>query len=155
MLNKTILILGGTRQALDLAIKLDQEPGCRVITSLAGRTNNPTIPAGELRVGGFGGVEALANYLIAESIDILVDATHPFAAVISRNAAQAATKANIPRIMLQRPPWQVEDEWKIVSDLHEAAERLETDARCFLTIGWQLPVWPYPKPHHCSWSPAY
>jgi len=134
---KTILILGGTRQALDLATVLNQK--YNVITSLAGRTKSPKKPDGELRVGGFGGIEALADYLVAQKIDFLVDATHPFAAVISTNAAHAAALSNVPRIMLQRPPWQPQpgDNWKDFPDLQTAAASLKPNARCFLTIGRQ------------------
>ncbi len=137
MPEKTILILGGTRQALDLATVLNQK--YKVITSLAGRTKSPKKPAGELRVGGFGGIEALADYLVAQKIDFLIDATHPFAAVISTNAARAATLSNVPRLMLQRPPWQSQpgDNWENFPDLQTAAASLKPNSRCFLTIGSQ------------------
>lgn len=137
MPTKTILILGGTREALDLAAALN--PDYRTITSLAGRTKSPKMPAGELRVGGFGGAKALADYLVSENIDIIVDATHPFAATISRNTAEAAALANIPRIMLQRPPWQAsaDDNWEVFPDLKAAAANLKPNSRCFLTIGRQ------------------
>ncbi len=136
---KTILILGGTRQALDLAYLLIRNRNYRVITSLAGRTKSPTRPVGELRIGGFGGAEALADYLADEYIDIMVDATHPFATVISRNAEQAASMAGIPSIMLQRPPWQPEpdDTWEVFPDLQTAAPNIDPNARCFLAIGRQ------------------
>ena len=137
MQNKTILILGGTRQALDLAAALHDVPGMRVITSLAGRTNRPAVPAGELRVGGFGGTQALAAYLKLEAIDFLIDATHPFAAIISKNAEDAARQAEVPRLMLQRPPWPVETRWQMVPNLQTAAARLVSGTRCFLTIGRQ------------------
>ena len=137
MPTKTILILGGTREAFNLAGKLNQD--YRVITSLAGRTKSPKTPAGELRVGGFGGAEALSDFLVSENIDAIVDATHPFAATISRNAAEAATLANTPRVMLQRPPWQASagDHWEEFPDLQVAAMNLRANTRCFLTIGWQ------------------
>jgi precorrin-6A/cobalt-precorrin-6A reductase len=137
VVHKTILILGGTGQARDLANVLNKK--YRVITSLAGRTRSPLIPAGELRVGGFGGIEALAEYLVGENIDMLVDATHPFAAVISTNAARASALSNVPRIMLQRPPWLpgARDQWEDFPDLQHAAASLNTNARCFLTIGRQ------------------
>lgn len=137
MLNRTILILGGTRPALDLASALCRIPGNRVITSLAGRTRKPAIPAGELRVGGFGGVQALAAYLELEKIDVVIDATHPFANVISQNAAEAAHIAGVSRLLLQRPPWSLREGWQLVADLPAAADKLLPGARCFLTIGWQ------------------
>ncbi len=137
MPTETILILGGTRDALELAAALNQD--YRTITSLAGRTKLPKTPAGELRVGGFGGAKALSDYLMSENIDAIVDATHPFAATISSNTAEAATLANIPRIMLQRPPWQAGagDNWENFPDLQTAAMNLKSNTRCFLTIGRQ------------------
>jgi len=135
--DKTILILGGTGQARDLANALNRK--YRVITSLAGRTKSPIKPAGELRVGGFGGIQALADYMIGESIDFLVDATHPFATVISSNALKAAALSNVPCVMLQRPPWQPGpgDQWENFPDLKTASLNLVSNARCFLTIGRQ------------------
>lgn len=139
MPDKTILILGGTRDALDLATVLSGEKKYRIITSLAGRTKSPRKPDGELRVGGFGGVKPLADYLVHEGIDFLVDATHPFAAAMSRNAAEAAAIASVPRILLQRPPWSPKagDQWESFADLPSAARGLKPGARCFLTIGHQ------------------
>jgi len=137
--NKTILILGGTRHALDLASQLCRLRNYRVITSLAGRTKSPTIPDGEVRMGGFGGIPAMVEYLEKESVDIVADATHPFATTISSNAAQAVTTAGISRIMLQRAPWQpIEgDHWEEFPDLETAASNLAAKSRCFLTIGRQ------------------
>ncbi len=137
MRDKTILILGGTGPARDLANALNRK--YRVITSLAGRTQSPLKPAGELRVGGFGGIKALAEYLVSENIDVLVDATHPFAAIISTNAAQAAALSNVAHVILQRPPWQPGpgDQWENFPDLKTASLSLKPDARCFLTIGRQ------------------
>ena len=89
-----ILILGGTGEARDLATRL-VALGHRVTTSLAGRTREPILPAGELRVGKFGGVPGLVGYLRAMQFDRLVDATHPYAGLISINAvaASAAVRA--------------------------------------------------------------
>ncbi len=93
-----VLILGGTAEASGLARVLAGDSRVATITSLAGRTRSPAAVPGEVRVGGFGGPVALADYLGREGIGLVVDATHPFAARISRNAAQACDAAGLPRL---------------------------------------------------------
>ena len=109
-----------------------------VITSLAGRLpSRPDLP-GHIRVGGFGGAAGLAEYLKAERIDLLVDATHPFAAVISGNAAQAGAVAGVPRLRLLRPQWHPgpDDRWLEADSIAESAKLLPKIAgRAFLTTG--------------------
>ncbi|MDT4935610.1 MAG: precorrin-6A/cobalt-precorrin-6A reductase, partial [Pseudonocardiales bacterium] len=85
-----VLILGGTGEARALAAELSGRPGVAVISSLAGRVSDPALPVGAVRVGGFGGVAGLVEYLAG--VDVLVDATHPFAATISAHAAQASAE---------------------------------------------------------------
>jgi precorrin-6A/cobalt-precorrin-6A reductase len=118
-----VLILGGTAEARALAAELHGRNGCRVVSSLAGRISQPVLPEGEVRVGGFGGVDGLADYLRAEGIDTLVDATHPFAQVMSEHAALAAGRADVRLIALRRPGWspQPGDWWIRVPDIDEAA----------------------------------
>ncbi|MCK5750569.1 MAG: precorrin-6A/cobalt-precorrin-6A reductase, partial [Oricola sp.] len=95
-MTETVLILGGTREAAQIAAEFVRDhPDWRVITSLAGRTKEPKPVVGEVRSGGFGGTEGLADYLRAECVTRLVDATHPFARQISRNAKQAARIAGV------------------------------------------------------------
>jgi precorrin-6A/cobalt-precorrin-6A reductase len=133
-----VLILGGTREALDLAAALDGR--FDVVTSLAGRTSTPTQPRGRLRVGGFGGASGMAEYLRAENIAVAIDATHPFAARISANAAAACAETGIPRLVLRRPEWQPEtaDHWIDVASPEEAASRLAAlGNRVFLSVGRQ------------------
>ncbi|MEQ9555173.1 MAG: cobalt-precorrin-6A reductase [Rhodospirillales bacterium] len=102
----TLLILGGTADARALAAAVRARwPDMRIITSLAGRTAAPRLPEGEIVTGGFGGAVGLADYLRAESVDALIDATHPFAAEISKSAAEAAAAARVPRLVLTRSPW--------------------------------------------------
>ena len=135
-----LLILGGTADARELANQLACRPDIEVITSLAGRTRAPRVPAGEVRTGGFGGVDGLAGYLIEARIDLVVDATHPFAAVISGNAAEACARTDTPRMMLLRPEWAPgpEDRWIDVGNAAEAAERLiDIPGPVFLAIGRQ------------------
>ncbi|MEQ8355527.1 MAG: cobalt-precorrin-6A reductase [Kiloniellaceae bacterium] len=137
---KRILLLGGTGDSRDLAERLQDRDGVEVITSLAGRTERPATIPGGLRIGGFGGVDALADYLRKEAIDMLVDATHPFAARISDNAAAACRRTGTPRLVIERPPWQeVEgDQWLRVPDAAAAADALPGLAeRVFLSVGRQ------------------
>lgn len=137
---KRVLILGGTGDATALAAAATQIADLEVITSLAGRTQQPISPSGSVRVGGFGGAEGLADYLHDRSIDLIVDATHPFAAQISWNAAAAAAAANIPHLILNRPAWQKtsDDRWIEVESHAAAAAALPSLAeRIFLTIGRQ------------------
>ena len=135
---KRILILGGTGEARALAEGLAERTGVDVVTSLAGRTKSPAEVAGETRSGGFGGAEGLADYMRTDRIDVLVDATHPFATEISRNAEAACARLDVPRLMLIRPPWPQEpgDEWIEVGSMNEAATRLAAfGRRVFLTTG--------------------
>ncbi len=137
---KRILILGGTRDAVELATQAAAIPGVVVVTSLAGRTREPVIRSEKTRIGGFGGISGLADYLHQQRIDLLIDATHPFAAQISFNAAAAAHQVGIPRLMLVRPAWQPtpEDCWLTVESNAAAAALLPDLAqRIFLTIGRQ------------------
>lgn len=112
----------------------------KLVLSLAGRTREPDLPLGiEARIGGFGGATGLAAWLRAERITHLVDATHPFAAGISRNAAEAATEARVKRLALHRPGWDAApgDAWHRVACLKAAADALPQDARPFLALGRQ------------------
>ncbi|KXF76926.1 cobalt-precorrin-6X reductase [Paramesorhizobium deserti] len=138
MNHPTILILGGTTEAAELARRLASLP-VRVITSLAGRTRDPAKLAGEVRSGGFGGAEGLAGYIQAEDVTIVVDATHPFATRISPNAAKAAKLAGRPLIRLERPAWQKTegDDWHEVASLEEAASAIPPSARVLLALGRQ------------------
>ncbi|MET9481735.1 cobalt-precorrin-6A reductase [Streptomyces sp. NPDC006638] len=136
-----LLILGGTTEARRLAEAIAARPhgGPRVTTSLAGRVARPTLPPGEVRIGGFGGPEGLADWLRAHRVTALIDATHPFAATISFNAARAAASAHVPLLALRRPSWTPADgdNWHGVGSLEEAADALTAlhARRVFLTTG--------------------
>ncbi|MBD2294536.1 cobalt-precorrin-6A reductase [Anabaena sphaerica FACHB-251] len=140
-----VLILGGTGDAAELTASINKITTIEAIASLAGRTREPVAPVGNVRVGGFGGVTGLVEYLQHQKIDVLIDATHPFANHISWNAAAAATETGIPRLLVNRPPWeqQPDDIWIEVENNTEAAAALENQAlenqikRVFLTIGRQ------------------
>jgi precorrin-6A/cobalt-precorrin-6A reductase len=135
----TILVLGGTAEARQLATALVAQ-GVDVISSLAGRVSTPNIPAGRVRVGGFGGAGGLANFLRREHASAVVDATHPFAARITKNVVDAASITGTPLIRLERPGWGEHPHakrWTWVSD--SAAARAAADSACrpFLTTGRQ------------------
>ncbi|MFC8426996.1 cobalt-precorrin-6A reductase [Streptomyces sp. NPDC057253] len=133
-----VLILGGTTEARELAAVLAGRPGVRVTTSLAGRVARPGAIVGEVRVGGFGGAEGLAEWLREEHVDTLVDATHPFARAITANAARAAALTGVPSLVLRRPGWRPgrQDRWHLVDSLDEAAQSLPgLGRRVFLTTG--------------------
>ncbi len=145
-----LLILGGTTEAralaaalddaLDAAAGLDGAPRSRVTSSLAGRVAEPRLPAGEVRIGGFGGPDGLADWLRAERVDAVIDATHPFAAVMSRNAAEAARTTGVPLLALRRPGWSpvAGDRWHPVPSLTDAARLLPSlGRRILLTTGRQ------------------
>lgn len=139
---KRLLILGGTAEARQLAEQsvaglVDR---LEVITSWAGRTDRAPDVAGRTRLGGFGGAAGLADYLAAEAVDLLVDATHPFAETISMAAHDAAVIADVPRLMLLRPPWRLPPSarWVEVEDLAAAADAVgRFSRRAFLTTGRQ------------------
>ncbi|WP_019877283.1 cobalt-precorrin-6A reductase [Sporichthya polymorpha] len=120
---RTVLILGGTSEARALAAALADDGRWRVVSSLAGRVSSPALPVGEVRIGGFGGPEKLAEWLTEHDVAAVVDATHPFAARISASAAQAAPAARVPLLMLRRPGWTAgpEDAWHRVPDMPAAA----------------------------------
>ncbi|GHF94808.1 cobalt-precorrin-6A reductase [Streptomyces filamentosus] len=131
-----VLILGGTTEARVLAGLL--HPGARVTSSLAGRVAAPRLPAGEVRIGGFGGPDGLAAWVREHAVDAVIDATHPFAERISFNAARAAASAHVPLLALRRPGWVAGegDDWRDAGSLAEAAAALDgLGDRVFLTTG--------------------
>ncbi|MEV5148731.1 cobalt-precorrin-6A reductase [Streptomyces sp. NPDC052727] len=133
-----VLILGGTTEARRLAADLAARPGMRVTTSLAGRVTRPGALPGEVRTGGFGGPEGLADWLRAHRVDALVDATHPFAESITDHAARAARATGVPAVVLRRPGWRPGpgDRWHDVPSLAGAAGALPgLGRRVFLTTG--------------------
>lgn len=133
-----VLVLGGTTEARELAAELADRPGTRVTTSLAGRVRRPGEVAGEVRVGGFGGAEGLADWLREQGVDAVVDATHPFARTITANAARAAAATGLPLVVLRRPGWRPGpgDRWHPVPSLEAAADLLpRLGQRVLLTTG--------------------
>jgi len=134
-----LLILGGTGEALALARGVAAAmPDLQTTTSLAGRTRDPKLPPGDVRVGGFGGVEGLLRYIEENGITLLVNATHPFAAQMSAHARDAQREARIPMLRLLRPAWQKrpDDSWIPAADVTAAAEMCRwLGKRIFLSLG--------------------
>ncbi len=135
-----ILILGGTTEARQLAERFSVRADLQATLSLAGRTAAPAAQPIPVRVGGFGGAAGLAAWLTAQEIDVLIDATHPYAARISAHAVAAAGLADVALITLERPAWQpvAGDRWIEVPDIPAAAPALgEAPRRAFLALGRQ------------------
>jgi precorrin-6A/cobalt-precorrin-6A reductase len=121
-----ILLLGGTTEASSLAGRLAQDASVEATLSLAGRTANPAASPLPTRIGGFGGIEGLTDYLRQERIDLFVDATHPFAANISTNAIAASAATGVPLLAIERPPWApvAGDNWVEHESIAEAVAAL-------------------------------
>ncbi|WP_055494200.1 cobalt-precorrin-6A reductase [Streptomyces sp. TP-A0356] len=133
-----VLILGGTTEARELAASLAARSDVRVTTSLAGRVSRPGTLDGDVRIGGFGGAEGLAAWLRDHRVDAMVDATHPFAAGITANAARAAAVTGVPAVVLRRPGWKAApgDRWHEAVSLSDAAALLPSlGRRVLLTTG--------------------
>lgn len=134
----TVLILGGTGDARRLADLLHQRGDVGVVTSLAGRTREPALPAGEVRSGGFGGADGLAAYLAELRPMAVVDATHPYAELISRNTRRVCAALGVPRLRLDRPAWVPKpgDKWHHADGLVAALDQASgLGRRLFLAVG--------------------
>lgn len=144
------LILGGTADASLLAAE-SARAGIDAVYSYGGRTRAPADQPLPTRIGGFGGVSGLANYIRSEGITHVIDATHPFAAEMSRNAVAACAETGTPLIALERAPWtkMPGDNWIEVADVNAAVAALpEAPAKIFLAIGRQH-IAPFAaKPQH-------
>ncbi|KQP32289.1 cobalt-precorrin-6A reductase [Methylobacterium sp. Leaf100] len=135
---KRLLILGGTGEASALVRILP--PGVEATLSLAGRTSAPKVEPVPMRVGGFGGAEGLAAWIAANRITHVIDATHPFAARMGANAAEACARTGTPLLAIRRPAWDSVpgDRWEEVATMEAAATALgPVPRRVFLTVGRQ------------------
>lgn len=147
-----VLILGGTTEASALVVALARHRDIVPVLSLAGRTERPVLPDIAYRIGGFGGAEGLAAYLQDEAIGAVVDATHPFAARMCWNAAEACERTGIPILRIGRPAWVAGpgDRWTGVPTIEAAVAALgDAPRRVFLTVGrLSLPAFGAAAHHH-------
>jgi precorrin-6A/cobalt-precorrin-6A reductase len=147
-----LLILGGTTEASSLVRRIAGRRDLDPVLSFAGRTRSPVAPPVPFRVGGFGGIAGLKAYLTEHRIDAVIDATHPFAAQISRNAAAACRCLEVPLAVLSRPAWhrQEGDKWTSAADMEAAVRALgERPRTVFLTVGGlQLAAFASAPQHH-------
>ena len=136
-----ILLLAGSSEASALAARLAANPRIAVVSSFAGRVKNLSIPAGEVRVGGFGGPRGLARWIADEHMAAVIDATHPFTARMPHHVVLACKATNVPHLRVLRPEWEPGpgDRWTVMPDLDAAASHLREvgPRRVFLTTGRQ------------------
>lgn len=145
-----VLLLGGTGDALKLARRLTP----RDVYSLAGLGKVPDDLPCRLRVGGFGGSEGLVRFLQAEGIELIVDATHPYAAQMSAHAATAGRIAKVSCWALRRPPWEpsVGDDWRISDDWDAMRAALTDFSRPLFTLGREPLAHLDEIPAHQHWT---
>lgn len=132
-----VLLLAGTAEAGALDRALAKDPRCRVTVSLAGVTRRAKGFVATVRSGGFGGAEGFAAYLRDEGVDVVINATHPFAVQMSQTVSQVTRDMDLPTLRLLRPPWQQPTgaEWIAAADLTDAARLLPSEATGFLALG--------------------
>ncbi len=136
--SRPVLVLGGSEGARDICAMLVQH-NIPVIYSLAGVTERPRLPAGDIavRIGGFGGASGLKRYLSEHAIAAVIDATHPFATGMQAKAAKACADLSLPIARLHRLPWRPKrgDRWIEVAHIGAAAKALPKSARVFAALG--------------------
>jgi precorrin-6A/cobalt-precorrin-6A reductase len=133
-----LLLLGGSAEAGVIAGRLAGRPEVALVTSLAGVTVRPALPAGAVRIGGFSGADGLAGYLAAERVEAVLDATHPYAARMSAIAAEVCGRLGLKLLVVRRPAWarRPGDRWMEPGSLEEAAAMVGSlGQRAFLAIG--------------------
>jgi precorrin-6A/cobalt-precorrin-6A reductase len=136
-----ILVLAGSTEAKALATRLAASPEVAVVSSFAGRVKDLSLPAGEVRIGGFGGPAGLARWIVEAQIAAVIDATHPFTAHMPNHVVVACESVDVPHLRVLRSQWEPEpgDRWTVVPDLVAAAAQLGDIGarRVFLTTGRQ------------------
>lgn len=132
-----ILLLAGTHEARVLAQIIDNIPEYFLISSLAGVTKEPVKISRNMRFGGFGGVEGLKKFIRESNIEVVIDVTHPFARIISKNAKSACSKLNIPYFLFERPEWVklASDNWIEINDENELKSHLSDGDTIFVASG--------------------
>ena len=132
---KKVLLLAGTAEARTLAGRLVDLPGVEPIASLAGVTEAPGALTVPTHTGGFGGADGLVDWIRANRVEAVVDATHPYATQMQTNAVAACRKTATPHLRLLRPPWPERPGWVNVPDMETAVDACPRGARVLLTTG--------------------
>ena len=132
-----VLLLAGSAEARLLAAKIAGMQDVKVTSSLAGATRNPATLAGKMRIGHFGGRDGFADYLRQNSVDVVIDATHPFAAKMSETAAGVCAALGVSHLQVMRPPWTPDsgDRWTIVENECAVAGVVPVGSVAFLATG--------------------
>ena len=132
----TLLLLAGTGDARRIAQAL---VGTDIVASLAGATRMPEPLPIPTRRGGFGGAAGFADFLDANNITAVLDATHPYASQITARSAEICKKRGVPFLQFLRPGWTQEpgDNWTDISKEEEAASHIKPGATVFLGTGRQ------------------
>lgn len=117
-----ILVLAGTKDGRELSALLAQA-GYRVLASVFShyggellKLENVGIHTGPLDADG------LARLMISSEIDVVVDASHPYAVNVSQNAMQACTSTGTHYIRYERPAAVMPfyEGLHVVNDYHQA-----------------------------------
>lgn len=132
-----VLVLAGTAEARVICAELAQLPRVQALASLAGATRDPVALGVPTRVGGFGGADAFADFLQSEAIDVVIDATHPFAEVMPARAAAVCGQLGLGHLRVLRPPWRPgpRDRWVPVARAEAVAAVVPRNARVLLATG--------------------
>ena len=133
-MKKTVLLLAGTPEARVCAERF-HHADMRLVASLVGVTREPRAYPCETRVGGFGGVEAMADWIGENNVIAIIDATHPFATQISENASAASRKCRVPCLGLRRAVWELGANWREFEGVETLAAALPSGSRVLLTTG--------------------
>ncbi|WP_298256485.1 cobalt-precorrin-6A reductase [uncultured Litoreibacter sp.] len=133
-----ILLLAGTSEARDLSRALVSQ-GHDVVASLAGATRAPRKLGCETRVGGFGGAQGFRQWMTKYPVDMVVDATHPFATRITERSARICHELTVPYLQVRREEWSAtdSDEWVFVDKPEAASSVIPDGSRVFLATGRQ------------------
>lgn len=134
-----VLLLAGTSEAADIAERLARNDRVKAVASLAGATRAPKDLGLPMRVGGFGGAEEFAEYLERESVDIVIDATHPFASRMTQRTVRMCREHGVKYLLVQRPEWvaEVGDKWFPAQDIKAVKALIPAGSTVFLATGRQ------------------
>jgi precorrin-6A/cobalt-precorrin-6A reductase len=151
-----ILILGGIAESKHLATQLIHQQHT-VIYSIVGLVRTPEL-ACEIHIGGFSsnginGSLGLANYCQSHNIELLIDATHPYAVDISANAVTAAKIVDISCWRYSRPGWDESKypNWHYYDEWDDLAPQIERYQKPFFTIGASVLHYSDRRPQNQQW----